>query len=270
MFTIELEYPVQSAPRYGYGKPRHERLAKLLDENRSRYGQMLAHCSTYIPAFRSIALHENSLSPQDPYWLNDFLPGLDIVALYSFVARLNPDWYVEVGSGNSTKVVRKAITDQHLRTRIISIDPFPRAEIDAICDYPMRQPLESLEDLSLFEALSENDIVFVDNSHRVFMNSDVSAFFLDVLPRLKPGVIVQIHDIFLPDDYPPQWINRYYSEQYMLACCLLAEGSHYEILMPNHFIFADSEFQKSVLSFWEQVGASGIALHGGSFWMRKK
>ena len=65
------------------------------------------------------------------------------------------------------------------------------------------------------------------------MNSDVAVFFLDILPNLAPGVVVHIHDVFLPDDYPPQWIERYYSEQYLLACYLLAESTKFDVILPN-------------------------------------
>ena len=64
--------------------------------------------------------------------INGWLPGLDSAALYAFLARTDPALYLEVGSGNSTKFARRAITDHGLRTRLVSIDPQPRAEIDAL------------------------------------------------------------------------------------------------------------------------------------------
>src|SRR5262249_24729176 len=138
-----------------------------------------------------------------------FFPGLDVVALYYFLSAFEPTTFLEVGSGNSTMVARRAIRDQRLATTITSIDPMPRANIDGICDVVLREPLENLSDLSIFEQLRAGDILFLDSSHRVFMNSDVSVFFIDILPVLNPGVLVHIHDVFLPDDYPPEWIERY-------------------------------------------------------------
>jgi hypothetical protein len=140
--------------------------------------------------------------------------------LYSLLAQHNPRHYVEVGSGNSTKFARRAIRDHGLQTRITSIDPFPRAEIDSICDRVIREPVEHVA-LDTFDMLQPGDILFIDSSHRTFMNSDVTALSLDVLPRLPAGVIVEVHDITLPGDYPPQWTGRYYSEQYLLAAYLL-------------------------------------------------
>jgi hypothetical protein len=166
-------------------------------------------------------------------------------------------------------VVRRAIRDQGLRTRITSIDPYPRASIDAICDSMVRKPLESVDDLSIFDELVPGDIVYLDSSHRVFMNSDVTVFFLDILPRLRSGVLVHIHDIFLPDDYPPEWIGRYYSEQYLLACYLLSESPRFDVVLPNHFVFTRT-LNATVIDFWSRVGIGGIEPHGGSFWIRMR
>ncbi len=76
-------------------------------------------------------------------------------------------------------------------------------------------------DLALFRELQAGDVLFIDSSHRCFMNSDVTVLFLEVLPNLPPGVLVQVHDIFIPYDYPREWVERYYAEQYLLSCYLL-------------------------------------------------
>ena len=93
--------------------------------------------------------------------------------------------------------------------------------MDAVCDTVIRQPLETLDTAGIIENLQAGDILFVDGSHRCFTNSDVTVVFLEILPRLQPGVLVHFHDILLPYDYPPAWSRRYYSEQYLLACWLL-------------------------------------------------
>ena len=133
-----------------------------------------------------------------PRWANDMFPCLDGAALYSLLVRENPRLYAEIGSGNSTKFARRAIDDAALQTKIISIDPKPRAEIDQLCDEVIRLPLEELKDLSLF---SQSDFVFFDGSHRSFQNTDVTVFFGEVLPLLPNGCIYGIHDILLPYDY---------------------------------------------------------------------
>lgn len=187
--------------------------------------------------------------------------------MYYFLSNLNSERYFEIGSGNSTKFARKAITDQHLQTRITSIDPFPRDIIDTISDFNVRKPLEELN-LECFKELKANDILFIDNSHRLFTNSDVCVVFLEILPLLSPGVYVQFHDIFLPFDYPPQWSSRYYSEQYMLAAYLLAKGTLLEIVLPNFFISNDRELSNIVMPIWTDPYFAGVETHGGSFWIK--
>jgi len=86
-------------------------------------------------------------------------------------------------------------------------------------------------------------MLFIDGSHHCFMNSDATVIFLEILPRLKSNVIVQIHDIFLPYDYPPGWENRYYSEQYLLAAYLLAGTKIFNIILPMQYISKDEELE---------------------------
>ncbi|HNF38076.1 MAG TPA: class I SAM-dependent methyltransferase, partial [Chitinophagaceae bacterium] len=158
-----------------------------------------------------------------------------IVALYAMLAKFRPARYVEVGSGNSTKVAAKAKKEQGLPTEIISIDPYPRAEIDHLADRIVRQPFEDTDFTFLFD-LQPGDILFIDNSHRILPNSDAMVFFLEVLPRLPKGVVVHIHDIYLPYDYPQFMCDRFYSEQYGLAMFLLADPVRYKTILPNYFI----------------------------------
>jgi hypothetical protein len=160
------------------------------------------------------------------------------------------------------------VDDHGLKTRIISIDPRPRAEIDALCHEVRREPLEDT-DLEVFGRLGAGDILFVDGSHRVFMNSDVAAVFLDVLPRLPSGVLVYIDDIYLPLDYPPDWIPRYYSEQYLLATLLLAGSPRYEVVLPCHFVVNDPDLRRVLDPLWGAGPLAEAAACGGNgFWLR--
>ena len=138
-----------------------------------------------------------------------YFSSLDAVALYSMLFEFRPKRFVEVVSGCSAKFARRAIDDHSLQSRITSIDPAPRAEIDRLCDSVIRRPLEEL-DLSIFDDLEPGDFLFIDSSHRTFSNSDVTVVFMDVLPRLRTGVIVHFHDIFWPYDYLPEWADQYY------------------------------------------------------------
>ncbi len=230
-----LDYPTsaRNAPRYGYGRPSHRRLEGLLAQGVGEYRTTLDEFAVYRDDLLAIPLDREQ--PGEPHWRNGLLFGIDGVSLYCFMRRNAPRRYIEVGSGNSTLFVDRARRDGGTETEIVSIDPFPRREIDDICDTVIRQPLESV-DLGIFGELREGDIVFCDGSHRVFMNSDATVFFLDVLPELAPGVLVGIHDILLPDDYRPEHAGRYYSEQYLLASYLLGETPWMRPVLPCWYV----------------------------------
>ncbi|MEW6469541.1 MAG: class I SAM-dependent methyltransferase [Bacteroidota bacterium] len=260
------EYPVEFRPRYGHGKPANAGLQALIEANRAEYKDRLSFILSLKDPIQQIRPAEKESDPAQPAWNNGFLPGLDIAALYAFMKFFSPRLYVEIGSGNSTKVARKAIRDFGLATKICSIDPFPRAEIDSLADKVIRQPLESMADLSFVDELQPNDILFIDNSHRSFPNSDVTVCFLELLPRLRPGVVVHIHDIYLPYDYPQFMCDRFYNEQYLLACYLLG-GTQVKTIMPNYFVSEDKELSGLLAPLWEHLNLQGVERHGGSYWM---
>ena len=266
--SILLEYPIKPTSRYGYGKPPNYALYKILEKNRVVYKNTLESFLGFYHYFLNIPLISND--SMEPEWNNDYLPGLDAMALYSFLALKQPKKYFEVGSGNSSKFAKRAIKDFHLQTQITSFDPNPRAEIDSLCDRVIRKPLEETN-LSIFDELQSGDILFIDGSHYCFMNTDVTVVFLEILPRLKSGVLVQLHDIFLPYDYPPEWTNRFYSEQYLLAAYLLAEGDKLNIVLPNAFISSDQELSGILDSIWNNPNIQGVSsTKGGSFWFEIK
>jgi hypothetical protein len=266
---VILEYKVFPKPRYGHGNPPNKFLYEIINKNRNGYSALLKEFFAYKDFFLSFKTADQETDATQPTYNNEYLPGLDIIALYSIVVKNNPNFYIEIGSGNSTKVVRKAIKDHNLRTKIISIDPVPRAEIDSLADEVIRLPLENLKDLSLIDKLESNDILFIDNSHRSFPNSDVTVCFLEIFPRLKSGVIVHVHDIYLPYDYPQFMCDRFYNEQYLLAGFILANPEKYKTILPNYFISEDPELSKIIAPFWEHKNLLNVERHGGSFWLEK-
>jgi hypothetical protein len=261
---ILLEYQVHPRPRYGYGRPPHPEVVALLDRGRDRYRHHLERIVTHAERLRRIEPH--AADPTEPAWVNDYIPGLDGAALYAFVADRIPAVYFEVGSGNSTRFVRRATRDGNLATRIVSVDPSPRAEVDALCDEVIRVPLEDA-DLGVLDQLKSGDVVFVDNSHRVLPNSDATVVFLELFPRLPPGVLIGLHDIFLPEDYPPDWNDRFYSEQYALATFLLGGHAGFQIELPAWYASRDPELAAVTAPLWEAPGLSVVQQHGGTFWM---
>ncbi len=261
-----FEYKTDMRPRFGHGNgPAHRGLLEVVESHRDKYEALLNESLEYIDVFHSITKSEDD---SEPHWNNGFLPGLDIVMLYTLLRHYRPKLYVEIGSGNSTKVVRKAIIDGNCDTQVVSIDPYPRASIDSISDKVHRVPLEELKDDSIFKQLDEGDILFIDNSHRCLPNSDVTVCFLEVLPLLKKGVIVHIHDIYIPFDYPQFMCDRFYSEQYGLAFYLLANPERYRTIFPCFFVSEDSELSQIIAPIWEHPNLEGVEKHGGSFWLQ--
>jgi predicted O-methyltransferase YrrM len=266
--TLFLEYRVNFKPRYGSGKPPHDLLYQIINTQRDEYRKYLETFLNYKDAFHSIKTSDKETSALEPKWNNGYLPGLDIVALYSFIRMLQPKQYIEIGSGNSTMVARKAIKDGALNTVITSIDPFPRASIDQLADKVIRMPLEDLPDYGFASSMEENDILFIDNSHRSLPNSDVTVCFLELIPRLKKGVVVHIHDIYLPYDYPQFMCDRFYSEQYLLATLLLAAPEKFKTMMPGYFVSEDAELRKIIEPVWDHPNIKNVERHGGSYWFK--
>ncbi len=265
--TIHLDYPVVPRPRWGHGRPRHPELFDLLDAHSDRYAELLSTVPGQYSRLRNIAVHGDP-DPTAPTWINGFMPGMDTAVLYTIVASGDVGTYLEMGSGNSTKIVRRAIEDNGKPTRVVSIDPQPRAEIDQLCDVVLRTPAEDV-DPSVVSQLTSGDVLFIDNSHRSFMNSDVTMAFLELLPRIPSGVLVHIHDVFLPDDYPPQWEDRWYNEQYLLATFLLGGHRGYEILFPAWFVSTQPTMGGALNELWETTGFEDVERHGNSFWLRR-
>jgi methyltransferase family protein len=264
LFPVLLDYPVTPKPRYGFGKPPHQELFQLFSQRETGIRNCLREFAGLSASMAAIPLRSDLLG--EPSWINNWFEGLDVATLYGFVATRRPATYLEIGSGHSTMVARRAIRDHHLATKIISIDPHPRAEVNALCDQVIRTPLED-GDLRVFENIAPGDILFLDSSHCTFMNSDVTVFFMEVLPRLAPGVLVHVHDIELPYDYPPEWSERFYSEQYLLAMCLLHAPERYRVLAPNGFISRNASLLAELDPLWKLPQLAEVSRRGNSFWM---
>lgn len=260
---VEDYYPVDPTPRWGHGKPVHPEIQAVLDAQRGAISCLLSELANFRQLLSCIqnGSHDN----QWPSWTNGWFRDFDAAALVTFLTARRPNLYFEIGSGNSTKFARFAIDAAKLGTRIVSLDPAPRGEIDEICDEIVRERLER-SNLSIFDELAPGDFLFFDGSHRVFPNSDTTVFFLEVLPRLKPGVIVHVHDILLPADYLPLWRKRMYSEQYLLAAMLLSPRPFFKTLLPNYFACTDPELGILVREIIADLPCSP---QGWSFWIEK-
>jgi predicted O-methyltransferase YrrM len=151
-----------------------------------------------------------------------WFPGLDGAAAYALVRDRKPQRVIEVGSGHSTRMLAKAMGGMG---EILAIDPAPRADIAGLPGVQIVPSTVQTVALSLFDRLGPGDVLFLDSSHILMPGSDVDMLINRVLPRLPPGVLVHIHDIFLPFDYPPAWGWRAYNEQ-LGVVPLLATGAY--------------------------------------------
>lgn len=258
------DYAYRLQPRQGYGHPPLHSVERLIRPREAAHAAWLETIERFGRDLAAIPLDQQSEARQ-PFWCNDWLPGLDAALLYAMTASRQPRTYLEIGSGNSTKFVHRAIADYSLSTRIVSIDPQPRAEIEDLCHVVHRKGLEET-DLSIFSALSAEDIVFFDGSHRCIQNSDVTVFFLEVLPILPKGILVGIHDIFLPNDYPIAWRDRMYTEQYMLAAWLLGANDPMRIEFAGMWASDHQNFLPVIERIFEFDTSRRIQRHAGAFW----
>ena len=151
---------------------------------------------------------------------------------------------------------------------MICIDPFPRDFVRN--GLPGLQSLITKKvqeiDLEFFSQLQSGDILFIDSSHTVKIGGDVNYLFLEVLPRLKPGVIVHVHDIFLPFEYRRDWVQdefRFWNEQYLLQA-FLAFNSEFEVLLANAYL--NHCHQEDLKAAFPNL----LSWASGSFWMRRK
>lgn len=259
------EYPFESKPRWTSSAP-HPAILRALDAHNARYEKQLQAFNAYAEKLGRIPALASEQTA-GPCWKNGWIPGLDAISIYGFLAGSKARRYFEIGSGQSTKFARRAIQDFGLTTQILSIDPCPRAEVASLCDRVLRSGLETV-DLKIFDELEAGDVLFVDNSHRTQMNSDVTTFFLDVLPRLKKGVVVGVHDIYWPLDYPADWAGRYYSEQYLLAPLILWKPD-FEVLLPAFHVSVcpRQQLMQTLEPIWK-VLPPHVERYGGGFWFR--
>jgi len=264
-----LDYPVDLKSQYGSDNDFNKIINSLFEKNESNYSDLLKEFLTFKKNFYSISYFKTN-DTTSPYWNNDFFPGLDVIALYGIIRMYRPNRYVEIGSGSSTKVAYKAKSEGQIKMQIISVDPYPRSEVDLISDKIIRMPIEKLESNdSIFTSLEPNDILFIDSSHRLLPNSDCSFIYNELIPSLPKGVLIHIHDIYLPYDYPQFMCDRLYNENQTLACYFLSNHSYFQILLPNFYIYKNEKVWNSIAPIFEHPNMKDVEKHGGSIWLIK-
>jgi len=198
---------------------------------------------------------------------NGLFDGTDALVAYCMIRHFQPRLIIEVGSGFSSLIAAEAMAKSEGST-LICIEPFP---LDFLRKgFPgLRSLIEKkVEDIDteFFSQLGSGDVLFIDSSHTVRIGGDVNYLFLEVLPRLKPGVIVHVHDIFSPFDYRRDWVMdelRFWGEQYLLQA-FLTFNSEFEVLMANAYL--GHRYMEELKATFPNSPWWG----GGSFWMRRR
>jgi hypothetical protein len=186
-------------------------LVPLFEAARPAFAALARHLEAHGDAFARFG----GAAPA-PRFEQEWFPGLDAAALYTLVRDRRPRRLVEIGSGHSTRVGARAIADGGLATELIAVDPAPRAALAGLPVLWRRAPVQAIEP-TLVDALAADDILFVDSSHLLLDGSDVAFVFTELLPRLRAGVLLHVHDVFLPEPYPRAWAWRGYNEQAAVA-----------------------------------------------------
>jgi predicted O-methyltransferase YrrM len=198
-------------------------------------------------------------------FVNGSFSGADACAYYGLVRTLQPRRVVEVGGGWSTIFLAHALARNERPAAVTLIEPEPDPRLLARIpkDWDVRRSLLQFADLAAFERLEAGDICFYDGSHVARTGSDVNWFFFEVLPRLAPGVMVHVHDIYWPDDYHDQWIygdGLSWNEQYVLQAFLM-HNQAYRVRLANHLLARlRAEDVRDIYPAWPD---------GGSVWLEK-
>lgn len=198
-----------------------------------------------------------------------YLSG-DAEYLYNIIRYKKPGKIIEIGSGFSTMMAQKAINmnkveNNHYTCSHICIEPYEMPWLEKTGVEVLRKRVEEFP-VSFFQQLAENDILFIDSSHIIRPQGDVLYEYLHILPSLKPGVIIHVHDIFSPKDYLNDWVNSriLWNEQYLLEA-YLSNNKHVKIIGALNYLFHNH--QPELLAKCP-VLAQDTQREPGAFWMQ--
>ena len=203
---------------------------------------------------------EKTCMPYEYYTKNSFFEVVDGEILYCMIRHFKPRRIIEVGSGYSTYLAAKTILqqdNQDYSCELTAIDPFPNKILQK--GFPglsrlVQKPVQEVPYFE-FEKLCDNDMLLIDSSHVLKMDSDVQYLYLEVLPRLNKGVLISLHDIFLPAPYRKEWVLKnhcFWNEQYLLQAFLMF-NSCFEILwMGSYMHLMHSEKLRAAFSSYDK------------------
>lgn len=198
--------------------------ALLFAAKEAAISEFLSGVGMHLGEFRAFA--------QSEQWRSRYFSPRDGAAAYAMVRGLRPRRVLEVGSGTSTWFMARAIADGGIDCTITCVDPEPRRSLADLAVRHIARPLQP-SDSELAAELEAGDVLFVDSSHIMLPGMDVNVEFNLVFPVLAQGVVVHVHDIFLPENYPNSWDMRMYSEQNALAGWLVS--GFFDVIFPGHY-----------------------------------
>ncbi|MDR0473608.1 MAG: class I SAM-dependent methyltransferase [Treponema sp.] len=195
--------------------------------------------------------------------------------LHSIIRRNKPAKIIEIGSGNSSRIIiaalqKNVVEDNNYNPEYIIIDPYSPLDISNFPSFTklLKEQVETI-DISIFQNLSKNDILFIDSSHVCKIGSDVNFEILEILPILNRGVYVHFHDIGLPYEYPKVYATNpdfrvFWTEAYLLQA-FLAFNNEYEIILPLCYI--QTNFENDFRTLFKK-GNDAVLWASGSFWIK--
>jgi hypothetical protein len=244
-----------------------------IDMNEANQLALLAEFSARYKQEYDALPREKTGAAQQYYVYNGTYGSVDGEILYCMIRHFKPALLFEIGAGKTTLLSAQAILENERESgskcRFVSCEPYPDATVAAGLPGLSELRRTGVQDIPLkeFEALGENDILFIDSSHVLKIGSDVQYEYLEILPRLKKGVLVHVHDIFLPAEYPKDWIKKlhyFWNEQYLLQA-FLAFNDSFEVLWAGNFMrLKHARELEAAFSSFKREGTLP-----GSFWMRK-
>ena len=207
------------------------------------------------------------------FYNNDAFASGDAEFLYNIIRFFKPRRILEIGSGSSTLLAARAIHANHrddpgYTCEHVCIEPYEAEWLEKLGVTTIREPVERL-DKSLFRRLEKNDVLFIDSSHMIRPQGDVLFEYLEILPILRSGALIHIHDIFTPKDYLDEWISqevRFWNEQYLLEA-FLSFNTEFKIIGALNFL--KHRFPKELASCCPVLADQIDLREPGSFWIRR-
>lgn len=230
--------------------------------------EVAAEVGSFVPELTDVPETAQDAGPDDDfYWRNGMWNNADALVQYGLVRSRQPRRYVEIGCGWSSLLLARALGRNETPCAVTLVEPYPNhAVLSKVPDSweVIESPLQRAP-LELFDRLGEGDVLFYDGSHCSKVASDVNWFFFRVLPRVRPGVLIHVHDIFFPHEYPRPWIferGQTWNEQYILQA-LLMNSTAYQVEIVNRML---AEVRRSEV---EQLYRGVRPVSGCSLWMTK-